>query len=261
MENEVYPHTLLLKSEPSAMQIVPLLMKLFSPKSVVDIGCGLGSWLSVFQQQQVADILGVDQPQYINLEHLAIPPESFRAHDLTQPLQLSRKFDLAISLEVAEHLPESAADTLIHSLVGLSDVVVFSAAIPHQGGIHHVNEQWASYWVKRFAQHAYEAIDCIRPHIWNNNQVEMWYRQNVLVFIKQEVLTQNNQYQQLKAQYVHQPLDVVHPELWKKNMANHANQVAILEQHIAYLKQENTGVKNALNNLMKGLKRKLFFWQ
>jgi SAM-dependent methyltransferase len=252
---------LLLKSEPSATQVVPLLIKLFSPKSVVDIGCGLGSWLSVFQQHQVANVLGVDQPKYINLKHLTISSENFRAHDLTQPLQLPQKYDLATCLEVAEHLPESAADTLIQSLVGASDIVVFSAAIPSQGGIHHVNEQWASYWVKRFAQHAYEAIDCIRPHIWNNNQVEMWYRQNLLVFIKQERLAQNNQYQQLKTQYAHHPLDVVHPELWKKNMANHENQVAILERHIAYLKQENMGVKNALNNLMKGLKRKLFFWQ
>lgn len=260
MKNEVYPHALLLKSEPSAEQIAPLLIKYFSPKSVVDIGCGLGSWLSVFRQHSI-DILGVDQPQYINLEYLSIPAECFQAHDLTQPLKLAHQFDLTLCLEVAEHLPESAADTLIQSLVHLSDIVVFSAAIPHQGGIHHVNEQWANYWVQRFAQHQYQVVDCIRPIIWNNDQVAMWYRQNLLVFIKQELLEQNEHYLQLKTQHAHQPLNLVHPELWQKNMANHENQVAILERHIAYLKQENRGVKNAFTNLLKGLKRKLVFWQ
>src|ERR1700736_76826 len=90
-------------SAKSAEIIVPLIIDLLDPKSVIDIGCGTGTWLSVFQARGVGDITGVDG-EWVRQEMLLIPKPSFLARDLTLDLHIERKFDLALSLEVAEHL-------------------------------------------------------------------------------------------------------------------------------------------------------------
>ena len=64
--------------------------------------------------------------------------------DLAQPLQIDRRFDLALSLEVAEHLPPECGSEFVQTLTDLSSVILFSAAIPFQGGTDHLNEQWPS---------------------------------------------------------------------------------------------------------------------
>ena len=133
----------------SAKEIVPLVVRFLQPASVVDVGCGTGAWLSVFKEQGIRDILGVDG-DYVNLDSMFIPKEAFQPHDLTRPLKINRKFDLVVSLEVAEHLPSNCAETFVESLTGLGSVVIFSAAIPYQGGQNHVNEQWQDYWKKLF---------------------------------------------------------------------------------------------------------------
>src|SRR5687768_2487400 len=125
----------------SAEQVVPLMMELVQPRSVVDVGSAAGSWLSVFREHGVEDVLGIDG-DYVRAETLEIPLDHFLAHDLAKPLRLSRKFDLVVCLEVAEHLPRSRADSLVDDLAALGSTVLFSAAIPFQGGTHHVNEQW-----------------------------------------------------------------------------------------------------------------------
>src|SRR5439155_5342753 len=86
-------------SKRSAEVVVPLVMDLLQPKSVADIGCGVGTWLAVFQAYGVEEILGVDGA-YVDPKALHIPASSFRPHDLTQPRRLNRSFDLAMSLEV-----------------------------------------------------------------------------------------------------------------------------------------------------------------
>jgi hypothetical protein len=117
-----------------------------------------------------------------NLTHLEIPKENFISHNLERPIQVSRMFDLAICLEVAEHLPERSAKTLIQSLCSISDFVLFSAAIPGQGGLHHQNEQWQEYWVAQFEKEDFIPFDFIRPRIWNDSKISFWYRQNILLF-------------------------------------------------------------------------------
>lgn len=169
-------------SRRSAEVIVPILLELFGLKSVVDVGCGTGAWLSVFQELGIEDILGIDG-EWIDRRALRIPPEKFRAIDLSRSFKLSRKFDLAMSLEVAEHLPASSAETFVDTLVSLSPVVLFSAAIPGQGGTHHVNEQWPGYWARLFESRGYLAIDCIRRRVWDNAHVQWYYAQNALVFV------------------------------------------------------------------------------
>ncbi|MEH2107494.1 MAG: methyltransferase domain-containing protein [Nostoc sp.] len=167
----------------AAKEIIPLILSLLNPKSVVDVGCGLGSWLSVFEKYSVKDIVGIDSA-YINRNLLYISEEKFILWDLNQPLNLNRKFDLVISLEVAEHLPEEVAESFIKSLVSLGDFILFSAAIPNQGGQDHLNEQWPNYWQNHFRNSGFELYDCIRPHIWQNQNIDYWYQQNIFLAVK-----------------------------------------------------------------------------
>ncbi|MEP6485797.1 glycosyltransferase [Microcoleus vaginatus GB2-A3] len=175
----------------SAREIIPLLLDLLQPilpKSVVDVGCGTGSWLAAFHKLGIADCLGIDG-DYVDRTILQIPLNQFQSADLKQPLQINRKFDLAISLEVAAHLPATCAENFVNSLTQLAPVILFSAAIPFQGGVEHVNEQWPQYWVYYFQKNGYAVIDCLRKKIWNNDKVEPWYAQNILIFVKQEYLS------------------------------------------------------------------------
>jgi tetratricopeptide (TPR) repeat protein len=197
----------------SAKEVVPHVLELLRPKSVVDVGCGVGSWLAVFQEHGIDDFLGVDGA-YVDLDLLQIPQDKFRPHDLTQLLQLDRQFDLAVSLEVAEHLPAEYAASFVASLVGLARVVLFSAAVPYQGGHHHVNEQWPGYWVNLFEQHGYLVLDCLRGKVWLNDRVDWWYRQNLLLFCSPEVLVKNARLQSELQSAPDARLPVVHPGLF-----------------------------------------------
>lgn len=102
---------------------------------------------------------------------LEIPEERFLSFELNNPFRIDRQFDLVISLEVAEHLPKECAATFVDSLTRLGPVILFSAAIPFQGGTDHINEQWLDYWAKYFQEKGYVAIDCIRKRIWQNDKV------------------------------------------------------------------------------------------
>lgn len=119
---------------------------------------------------------------------LEIPAERFQAADLERPLSLNRRFDLVVSLEVAEHLAAECADNFVESLTRLGPAVLFSAAIPYQGGACHVNEQWPSYWVKRFQGRGYEPVDCLRRRVWQDRRVEWWYAQNTLLYAERGYL-------------------------------------------------------------------------
>ncbi|WP_165585312.1 bifunctional 2-polyprenyl-6-hydroxyphenol methylase/3-demethylubiquinol 3-O-methyltransferase UbiG [Roseococcus sp. SYP-B2431] len=167
----------------SAAAVVPHILESFHPGSVVDVGCGVGTWLSVVRQAGVQDVLGLDG-DYVDRSLLKIPPADFLSADLRQPLPVVRGFDLAMCLEVAEHLPEAAGAALVRQLTALAPVVVFSAAIPGQAGTDHINEQWQDYWRARFAAEGFAAYDVIRPRIWNDDRVDFWYRQNLVCYVR-----------------------------------------------------------------------------
>lgn len=169
-------------SSSSAERMVPVLQDLYAPASVVDVGCGLGHWLAAFRSRGVADVLGLDGG-YVPLGRLAIPASSFRVVDLERPPVLERRFDLALCLEVGEHLPAESAASLVQLLVSASDTVVFSAAVPGQGGQHHVNEQWQSYWAGLFRQHGFEPLDDVRRALWSDPNVQPYYLQNCLTYV------------------------------------------------------------------------------
>lgn len=165
----------------SAQAMVPLVMELVQPKSVVDVGCGIGTWLSVFQAHGVQDCLGLDG-EYINQRLLQIKPHQFIPTNLQETFGADRQFDLAMSLEVAEHLPKDRSTHFVECLTGLSAVVFFSAAVPHQGGEGHVNEQWPDYWYRLFQDQGYQLIDVLRLPHWDQVDIESWYIQNSMIF-------------------------------------------------------------------------------
>jgi hypothetical protein len=157
------------------------LKKLFSgkvPKSLLDVGCGRGTWLRAALEAGVDDIFGVDGVA-IPESALLFPSKYFGRQDLSEQIDLGRTFEIVLCLEVAEHLPEDHAPQLISTLVSHSDLIVFSAAAPGQRGQHHVNCQWPEYWQHHFNARGFVCEDRFRWEIWNLSQIEPWYRQNV----------------------------------------------------------------------------------
>lgn len=195
----------------SAMEVLPHVFDFVQPKSVVDIGCGGAAWLSACYALGIKNILGIDG-DYVDPGKLKIPRQKFQAHDLKQPLVIDQTFDLAMSLEVAEHIPREYAEIFIGSLVRLAPVVLFSGAIPFQDGVGHVNEQWPAYWASLFRQHGYQAVDCIRKKVWNNGHVDTWYKQNIMLFVEIGYLECHEALLR-EARICNQfPLNIVHPD-------------------------------------------------
>lgn len=166
----------------SADAVIELLMRFLPVKSVLDLGCGRGLWLAKWLAHGVAEVVGVDGP-YVDATALHIPRTAFVSRDLSTRLALERQFDLVQSLEVAEHLPASAADEFVDSLTRHGRLVLFSAAVPGQGGECHINEQPLGYWRERFLTRGYEVFDFVRPLIRDNRNISFWYRNNVLLYV------------------------------------------------------------------------------
>lgn len=167
----------------SPKEIVPEIIKLFHPKSVVDVGCGLGTFLYCFKERGINDVLGIDGP-WANHDLLFkyLSPDEFLEKDLEKPFNLKTKYDLVISLEVAEHISEKSSDIFIENLISAGELILFSAAIPFQGGQNHVNEQWIAYWESKFLKHNYVVYDVLKPIFWDNPKIFWWYKQNMVIF-------------------------------------------------------------------------------
>ena len=233
----------------SASVVVPLLIDLVRPRNVADIGCGAGLWLAAFRECGVTDVLGVDGA-WVPAAEREIPEELFLERDLAQPLSLDRTFDLALCLEAAEHLPPEAAVPFVESLTRVAPIIVFSAAIPRQGGTGHFNEQWPSYWVKLFASCGYECLDLLRERLWTNDAVETWYRQNMLCFVAGDR-------PELRARLagagsVARPLDIVHPgvflardDLLKQRLEHSTRKLENLEYKLRQFRDELTSIKES----------------
>jgi len=173
----------------SARVVLPAVMQYFNVRSVVDFGCGTGSWLAAWKDFGATDCIGVDG-DYVDGHRLSIDRDIFVAHDLCQPCDLGRKFDLVQSIEVGEHLPEASADTFVDTLALHGDVILFSAAAPGQGGMDHINEQPYSYWQDKFDRRGFMMFDLIRPAIQNDPNVLPWHRYNIFVYIRDSLIDQ-----------------------------------------------------------------------
>jgi SAM-dependent methyltransferase len=192
----------------SARVTVPLVLEEIEARSVVDVGCGLGAWLAVFREHGVENLLGYDGP-WVDRSRLLVTPGEFRAADFHEPLTVDRWFDLAVCLEVAHLLEPKHAERFVESLVSLSDVVLFSAAIPGQGGLHHVNEQWPSYWAELFRSRGYVATDPFRAALWEHPDVKWWFAQNIVCYVTPSALERLPGL--ARARCATAPLPLVHP--------------------------------------------------
>lgn len=156
-------------------------------KSVLDLGCGRGVWLAQWVAYGAKDVIGVDGP-YVDLNKIQIPKERFLASDLTKPLELNRQFDLVQSLEVAEHLDPAAGDQFVDNITRHGKLVLFSAAIPGQGGEYHINERPWSYWHEKFVSRGYEVFDFLRPRIKKDRSIFFWYRHNTFIYAHKSII-------------------------------------------------------------------------
>lgn len=218
--NDFFYETHIDESLNSAREIVPLLIDLIDPTSVIDVGCGRGAWLKVFKEKGISKISGIDG-NWIKAKYLLIDRGEFTAADLKKPFCADEKFDLVVSLEVAEHLPEDCAEQFVESLIRCGPVIVFSAAIPFQWGADHVNEQWPEYWAKLFRKKGYLPVDCIRKKIWNNKKVEYYYAQNIIIYAKEDAVYRNEKLLKEFEKGDCEVLPLVHPRkylLLAKNM-------------------------------------------
>ena len=172
----------------SAQIILRTVFELVPVQTVVDVGCGVAPWLRAALDLGAVGGVGVDG-DYIDRARLLVPAEAFRACDLqngplASALDAGDTFDVAICVEVAEHLSADRAASFVAELCGLSDLVLFSAAIPDQGGTEHINEQWPSYWNALFDASGFACFDLLRPRLWTMVECEWWYLQNVMLFAK-----------------------------------------------------------------------------
>jgi SAM-dependent methyltransferase len=149
----------------SAEIVLPVVFDLLPASSVLDIGCGVGTWLAAAHKLGATRLIGYDGPQ-------------------------------------------RAGHRIVKCLCDSADVVLFGAAIPGQGGKHHVNEQWQSYWIRLFAANGFDAYDVVRPACWNDKRVETWYAQNTLLYLKR-----GGRLALSASDCVVIP-DMVHPQLW-----------------------------------------------
>lgn len=221
----------------SASTILPLVAKLIHPRTVVDVGCGVGTWLAVWQKNFGAEVYGIDG-DYVDRSQLFIDAENFHPANLEERITLNRRFDLVMTLEVAEHLTPARADSFVEDLTRLSDVILFSAAIPAQGGTNHVNEQWQSYWAQKFLRLGYVVVDCIRPQIWTRDDVDFCYTQNILLYAKSSELYRYPELQDFYLKHRDEIfLDAVHPKIWINKLVGFQN--AYNQLYNAYVNLQN----------------------
>ena len=243
--DETFFETLQDGARRSARHLLPVIFKLVKPHSVVDVGCGDGTWLSVARELGASDIFGVDG-DYVDRKKLQVSENRFQALDLTKPFTLNRRFDMAMSLEVAEHLPPASAAGFIKSLVGLADVVLFSAAIPLQGGVQHVNEQWQDYWARLFEQNGFVTVDCVREEIWANDEVNWWYSQNTLLYVNRAILVSRPELKSEFEKTARGRISIVHP---KKYLATaDLGKIALRKVAAALPEMLSTALKRTLKH-------------
>jgi hypothetical protein len=201
----------------SAAALVPRLVELLEPRSVIDIGCANGLWLEAFLRSGVPSVRGVDGP-WVPRAALRVPPAAFSTLDLGHcalPYEFAargERFDMLLCLELLEHLPAERADALLDAMCALSDTLVVSAAVPHQGGTGHVNEQWPGYWRERFAARGFVACDFLRIACWDDERIAPWYRQNIVGYFRGSVPPRIHAFASAQVQrLVDEPLALCHP--------------------------------------------------
>lgn len=164
--------------------IVDSVIDLTEISSVIDLGCGGGGLLGSFKERNI-EVLGVDGPWLnIGLVEKNLSANEYLIVDFEKKFVAPKRYDLACSIEVAEHISEDRADSLVDNLVNLSDWVLFSAATKYQGGENHVNEQNHEYWDSKFSSRSYSRFDVFKDLLWSNDSAYWWIKQNMVLYVK-----------------------------------------------------------------------------
>ncbi len=225
-------------NDSAASKIIPYIIEIINPKSILDVGCGNGTWLSVCEKYNISDFQGIDNSA-LGSSEIYIHKNKIINRDLTSLFNLDRTFDVVLCLEVAEHLPESAANTLIDSLVLHSKNIIFSAAIPMQGGQDHINEQPTEFWVNLFNQKGYTAYDPFRLKFWADSSINWWYRQNMILYSTVEYTLPKFNY------------SFIHPECYYSTMQ-------YLQSENSMALSQNKRISQSIINIYSALKKRLF---
>jgi hypothetical protein len=135
----------------------------------------------------------------------------------------------------------------VENLCGISDLVFFSAAIPGQGGTHHVNERWLSYWEDLFAARGYRVFDALRNTNWHDQRVEWWYRQNAVLVVRSDRKDLVERIEQFQASSDFPvPRDCVHPEMYLAT--KHQN--AQMQQRVREMRSRIDGLEGEVDSLL-----------
>ncbi|WP_323990744.1 methyltransferase domain-containing protein [Nguyenibacter sp. L1] len=203
--------------------VLPELLRHHPARSVVDVGCGVGSWLRAAMECGATRGLGIDG-DYVSREQLLVAQDLFLPADLaaaglvdTIAARMTPRFDLVTCLEVAEHLPFDRSESLVDDLTRLGDVILFSAAIPYQHGTGHINEQWPEFWALLFRRKGFRCFDILRDRFWSSPDVKWWYAQNMLVFVRED----SEAFTRFPADALDRPLARIHPSAWLATILYH----------------------------------------
>ena len=210
----------------------------YSFSSAVDFGCGTGTWLKACMELGCRTIQGFDG--FADISTLCIPSECFSQKLLGEKIDAKKSYDLAICLEAAEHVEEKFSNLIVENLTKASKVILFSAALPGQGGTNHINEQPPEFWQKKFMKFNYTQLDIIRPIIWDEPAVAWWYKQNIFLYVHAESI------EALKLPD--------HPNLFAQKHIVHPE---CLISKITEIDIDNASVANLSKALLKRIKKKL----
>lgn len=188
----------------SAITILSRLSAYVNPQSVIDIGCGSGTWCKAAMNVWGIVALGIDQHSYEDC-NMHIPESQYLQNDIRSRVH-GYHADLVICVEVIEHIDEEYEDTVLDNICAMSNTILFSGALPFQGGTGHVNEKPYSYWVEKFNRRGFYLDERIRHDIWDDARVAIWYRNNIMLLHKN---TNKNR-------MMHQHLDIIHPHMLER---------------------------------------------
>jgi hypothetical protein len=169
----------------SAVKFFKHLFQHYRPDSLVDFGAGTGAWIKAARDLGVKTILGIEGEWVKNSASHIVPGLPYHYQNMEDPVCLERHFDMAMSLDVAEHLTQSRADTFLDDMCTAADFIMFGAAMSLQLGANHINEQNQTYWIEKFRARGYICRDFFRAPLWFHNDIQANYLQNTFVFVRQ----------------------------------------------------------------------------
>lgn len=191
--------------------IVPLLPKV---SSVLDLGCGLGAWSSVLEEQLNPKLELIDHPA-TPIEELLVEDKSvFKPLNLDISLPCEGQRDMILCIEVLEHFKEEVALRLHDFICNSTDLVLFSAAVPGQGGIGHINCRRHSYWHDKFSNRGFKYFDGFKSEIVHDQAIPFWLRQNLFIYYRDNY----SSYFKGRANYTPEGFELIHSGMLKNEI-------------------------------------------